>query len=147
MYRFPYLDILDTPYPNEEIEQDFPEKVLYAAQFAPFSALTGHDEQVEETARYTEEAILLDESQQVLLNRKFCYLNEKISQTPEISVTYFVKDSRKNGGTYHTKTGKLIKFFQKESALLLSDGTKIPLKCIIAIESPLFDNIESISDC
>ena len=146
MNQFPFQDILNIPYPNEEIERDFPEKVLYAAQFAPFSALTGHDEQVEETARYTEDAIILDESEQERLNRKLCYLKENISQMPEISATYFVKDSKKNGGSYHTKTGRLAKIFQKETTLLFSDGTKIPIKTIIAIESPLFDSMESISD-
>ncbi len=146
MNRFPYQDILNLPYPNEEIERDFPEKVLHAAQFAPFSALTGHNEQVEETARYTEEALLLDESEQELLNRKFCCLKENLSQSPEISVTYFVKDSKKSGGSYLTKTGFLLKIYQKEKFLLLSDGEKIPMKNIIAMESPLFDHLVSSSD-
>lgn len=34
-----------------------------AAQFAPFAALTGHEAAISETARRTEERILLEESQ------------------------------------------------------------------------------------
>jgi len=54
MNDFQYNDILNIPYPNPEIEKDFPDKILRAAQFAPFAALTGYDEAVEETARLTD---------------------------------------------------------------------------------------------
>ncbi len=30
------------PYPNPDIEKDFPDEILRAAQFAPFAALTGY---------------------------------------------------------------------------------------------------------
>lgn len=139
MSRFPYNDILNLPYPNEEIERDFPEPVLYAAQFAPFSALTGHDEQVEETARLTQPQAVLEEDEKEILNRKFCFLKENLSKKPEISVSYFVKDSKKAGGSYHKKTGILKKILSREQVILLSDETKIPMKSICSLECPLFD--------
>ena len=61
MNEFQYDDILNYQYPNPEIEKDFPDKILRAAQFAPFAALTGHDEAVKETARLTDQRIELDE--------------------------------------------------------------------------------------
>lgn len=50
MDKFQYDDILNYQYPNPEIERDFGESVLRAAQFAPFAALTGFDEAIDETA-------------------------------------------------------------------------------------------------
>lgn len=56
-----YDDIINMEYPNAEIERDFPDKVLRAAQFAPFAALTGYDDAVKETARQTYEKINANE--------------------------------------------------------------------------------------
>ena len=61
MSKFQYDDILNMPYPNPEIEKDFLDKILRSAQFAPFAALTGHDEAIEETARLTDSKVELDE--------------------------------------------------------------------------------------
>lgn len=49
--KFQYEAILDMEYPNPEIEKAFPDKVLRAAQFAPFAALTGYDDAVSKTAK------------------------------------------------------------------------------------------------
>ncbi|MBP3448062.1 MAG: hypothetical protein J6K51_03470 [Clostridia bacterium] len=141
MSQFPYNDILNLPYPNEEIERDFPDKVLHAAQFAPFAALTGHEEQVEETARVTEEEILLDDTAKEILNRKFCYLREHLSENPEISVTYFIKDQKKEGGSYAVKTGNLAKILTYEQAIVFSDGEMLFMKQIHSVNSPLFCEI------
>ena len=75
MSNFQYDDILNMQYPNPEIEKDFPDKILRAAQFAPFAALTGYDEAVEETARLTDSKIELDEYQKSELNDKLQFLN------------------------------------------------------------------------
>ena len=75
MNNFQYNDILNMPYPNPEIEKDFPDKILRAAQFAPFAALTGYDEAVEETARLTDSKLELDEYQKAELNDKLLFLN------------------------------------------------------------------------
>ena len=61
MSNFEFEDILNMQYPNPEIEKDFPDKILRAAQFAPFAALTGYDEAVIETARLTDSKLELDE--------------------------------------------------------------------------------------
>lgn len=53
MKEFQYSDILNYEYPNFEIESDFPDKIIRAAQFAPFAALAGYDEAVKESARET----------------------------------------------------------------------------------------------
>ena len=49
---WPYWDILDKPYPESvELPKPRMQKQDRAAQFAPFAALTGHEEVLQETAR------------------------------------------------------------------------------------------------
>lgn len=49
MRDFPYEDIINLPH---HVSRTHPQMSVYnrAAQFAPFAALTGHDEAIEETA-------------------------------------------------------------------------------------------------
>lgn len=137
-----FEDILHVPYPNAEIERDFPDPVLHAAQFAPFAALTGHDEAVEETARLTDEKIVLDESKQEELNQKLYFLEKHLANRPEISVTHFVPDQKKQGGHYLVKKGRLIKISKPEQSLVLSDETKIFWKNIAELECEHFPTDE-----
>lgn len=132
--EFLYRDILNIPYPNPEIEKDFPDAVLRGAQFAPFAALTGHDEAISETSRQTDEKILLSESQQEELNRVLRYLLERLDEQPNISVTYFVPDTKKQGGAYITKQDALVKFRTTEQKLLLADSTEIFIPMIVSLE-------------
>ena len=129
-----YRDILNIPYPNPEIEKDFPDPVLRGAQFAPFAALTGHDEAISETARLTDEKVQLSEFQQEEINRVLQYLLEHLAEKPNISVTYFVPDGKKSGGAYLTQTGSLQKIRTTEGKLMLSDGSEILISDILAIE-------------
>lgn len=142
MNPFKFQDIVNLPYPNSEIEKDFPDEVLNAAQFAPFSALTGHGDAVEETARLTESKIILDESQKEELNRTLGFLKQVLSQIPKITVTYFVADSRKEGGKYAVTEGNLKKISEQNGYILLQDGTKIMLKDICNLESDAFPSTE-----
>ena len=50
-----------------------------AAQFAPFSALTGHNDEVMEKARLTEDFIYLDESQIDNINQELNYIIDNFS--------------------------------------------------------------------
>ena len=53
---FPYEDIVDLPHPVSRRHVQMPLRSR-AAQFAPFAALTGYDEAIEETARRHESAV------------------------------------------------------------------------------------------
>lgn len=55
-----YDDIIDLPH-HQSKEHAHMSLHDRAAQFAPFAALTGYDEAIEETARITEEKILYEE--------------------------------------------------------------------------------------
>ena len=143
MSEFRYNDILNMPYPNPEIEKDFPDKILRAAQFAPFAALTGYDEAVEETARLTDNKLELDEYQKAELNDKLQFLGNS-EDDEEVSITYFVPDKRKFGGTYITKKGVVLKVREYEKDVVMEDGTEIPIDDIIEIEGNQFNEMKSI---
>ena len=75
------------------------------------------------------------------LDRKQQYLQDIIADRPEITITYFVPDERKAGGSYTSHTGSLKRIDYYERVFVLTDGTKIPLDEIADIESECFRGI------
>ncbi len=142
MSDFQYNDILNYQYPNPEIEMDFPDKILRAAQFAPFAALTGHDEAVKETARLTDSKIELDEYTKEELNRKLVFLQEHADDEPTATITYFVPDKRKSGGEYVTLTGTVKKLKEFENIVVFTDDTEILIQDILLIDGDIFNEFE-----
>lgn len=141
MSEFKYKDILNMKYPNPEIERDFPDKILREAQFAPFAALTGHNDAIDEAARQTDRKIELDEYEIERLNNKLKYLSES-SETDEVVITYYVPDKKKDGGAYVSKSGVVIKVREYERDIVTDDGTKIPIEDIYSISGKMFDDFE-----
>ena len=94
-----------------------------AAQFAPFAALTGFDDEISETARLTDDLFSLTEDRADKLNAVFAAMLE--SDRPEVSVTFFRPDIKKHGGSYETYRG-VFRFFDAENnKLKFTDGTII----------------------
>ncbi len=133
-------DIINMKYPNPEIEKDFPDRILRAAQFEPFAALTGHDEAVKETARLTDKRLYLDESAKEELNRKLNYLTDCLDFSPEVAITYFVPDELKDGGKYVRVNGVVKKIVSYDSTVILEDDLEINIDDILMIESDVFDD-------
>ena len=113
-----------------------------AAQFSPFAALTGYDAAIKETGRLTGQRIELTEECRTVLDRKQQVLLENLAEHPEVSVTYFVPDERKSGGTYVTVAGRVKKVDEYQRLLLLTDGTRIPLTEVLELESNMFRELE-----
>ena len=128
MEGFRYEDIVNLSYPNSDIEKAFPDDVLRAAQFAPFAALTGYDEEVEEAARQTTEKSELDEYEKELINNKLCYMKDHLDK--DYSITYFVPDERKDGGEYVTYKGKITRIKEYEGMLVTENQTEIVINHI-----------------
>ena len=141
MSEFKYKDILNMKYPNPEIERDFPDKILREAQFAPFAALTGYNDAIDEAARQTDRKIGLDEYEIERLNNKLKDLSES-SETDEVVITYYVPDKKKDGGAYVSKSGVVIKVREFEKDIVTDDGTKIPIEDIYSISGKMFDDFE-----
>ena len=80
----------------------------------------------------------LDEDTKAELDRRQAVLMEHIAEQPEVTVTWFQPDERKDGGAYLTATGRLKKLDEIQRVLVLTDGTKIPLDDVAEIESSWF---------
>ena len=133
----PYEDIIHLPHLTSK---NHPRMSIHdrAAQFSPFAALTGHTAAIAETARLTDRKMELDEDTRAELDRRQAILLEHIDQRPEVTVTWFQPDERKDGGAYVTTAGRLKKIDQVERILVLTDGTHIPLDDVAALESGCF---------
>lgn len=112
-----------------------------AAQFSPFAALTGHGAAVKETARLTDKRIELDECIKDDLSHRMQIVSESIKEQPEISITYFKPDAKKNGGEYVTAISSVKKIDKHERVIVMTDGTLIPIDEIISIEGEIFEII------
>lgn len=108
-----------------------------AAQFAPFAALTGHDAAIIETARLTSEKIELSADEAAALSKRLEYVLS-FEDSPEITITYFVKDKLKAGGSYQKITGKIRKLEEYDSTIILTNGKSILLTDILSINGDIF---------
>ena len=136
----PYDDIIDLPHPTSRRHPRMPIRDR-AAIFSPFAALSGHSAALAETARLTDQKIELDEDTKAELDRKQAVLLEHIGEQPEVMVTWFQSDERKDGGAYVTVTGRLRKIDEAERALVLLDGTRVPLEDVMELESSCFQSL------
>ncbi|MBO6208208.1 MAG: hypothetical protein J6O73_14880 [Lachnospiraceae bacterium] len=105
-----------------------------AAQFAPFAALSGYEESVRETERLTDRRIEPDEAVIAELNDKLQYLYLTRSSPPHVTITYFVKDPRKDGGSYETISCTIKNIDAVFAYVVMDDGSLVPIKDICAIE-------------
>ena len=112
-----------------------------ASQFAPFAALVGYDSEIKETARLTDKKVVLDDSQKEIISNKLNYLNEHINEQNEMTITYFMKDSKKSGGKYLQKTGIIKRIDLVNQNIKFTDNTIINMKDITNIKGKIFDEI------
>ena len=110
-----------------------------ASQFSPFAALTGYDSEVKETARITDKRIDIDDGLREMLNAKLNYLNDHIKESPNISITYFVKDPKKDGGKYLTKQGIIKRIDTVNEIIKFKDNASISMNDIINITGDIFN--------
>lgn len=128
-----YDDILHLPHPEP---QNHPRmsRQQRAAQFSPFAALVGYDAAIEETARLTDDQIMLDADRIAELDATLQSLQAEISSRPEVTVTYFCPDERKSGGAYRVKTGKLKRIDTVAGKLIFTDRMEIAISRISGIK-------------
>lgn len=137
-----YDDIINLPHPTSPRHPRMP-IVDRAAQFAPFAALTGYDDVIDETARLTDRMTELSEEMKEILDAKQHFLADVIDTHPKISVVYFVPDAKKQGGMYKTVTGELKMIDEYERQIVFADGTRIDHDKIYDIECEIFGNLFS----
>ena len=114
-----------------------------AAQFSPFAALTGYDAAVMEAARITERRVELSEDSRLELDRVQQMLARIIDTEPSVTVTYFLPDSRKEGGEYRTVHSRLIRIDNTAGIITLAGGDIIPISAVTKlIPDVLVDNYD-----
>ena len=121
-----FEDIIRMPYPRKPQRMSNHDR---AAQFAPFAALNGHSEALEETGRLTDSAIELGEDGIAILDGKL----RGLTPGQQVTAVYFRPDARKAGGAYVRHTGVFKRIEDHRAALVLADGTDIPLSRILDI--------------
>ena len=126
-----YDDIINLPRPVSKKHKPMSIENR-AAQFAPFAALTGYDKVIDETGRTTSKRIELDEYEISDINNILLYLCE--NKQIIASFTYFVKDKRKNGGSYKNAIGSIVKNDIDNHRIILNDETIIKIEDLVKIE-------------
>jgi len=137
-----------------------------AAIFASFDALVGYKEAVTETARTTDGRIDLSDGELEELNRRLSVIIDRMEEgtdncemptqiiradehtAPSVSITYFVPDATKEGGSYVTAVGAVRKIDLYQRTLTLSDssgsagGRLINIDDVVRLDGELFDQAE-----
>ena len=132
-----YEDIIHLPH---HVSANHPHMSLYdrAAQFAPFKALTGYEDDVAETARLTDTRIELDDSRKAVLDARLQMIEDQISSSPEVTITYFVPDARKQGGAYRDIHGRIRKIDKVERLVVFASGERVRIDDIYDLHGVLF---------
>ena len=137
----PYEDILHLPHP-ESARHPRMSMESRAAQFNPYAALVGFGGVIAEAGRLTDTQAELSDSDKDVIDQQLAAADQLIrsGQQPCVSVTYFIPDSRKDGGAYETFTGEIRRIDRAERALLFRSGQRIPVDSIRSLTFPDADS-------
>ncbi len=128
-----YDDIINLSPPISKKHKKMP-LLSRAVQFAPFSALTGLDEQMNETSRLTDSRRELTDDEKNLLDMNICIIENNIEYRPSVSIVYFVPDEKKSGGSYHKISGNVRRIEQAEGILIFENNQRINLCDVVFIK-------------
>ena len=125
-----YDDIINLPHHRSKTHPHMP-LIDRAAQFAPFAALTGYGDAIDETARITDIRPDLDEQQLSELNERLLQIMARPNAV--VRITYFIPDEKKSGGRYEQAEGVIKKIDEIAKVIVMDGGEKIPLSDIIEL--------------
>ena len=139
-----YDDIINLPH---HVSNYYPKMSLYdrSAQFAPFAALSGYGDAILETERLTDKRIIIDDDLKEIINKRLLEIKSIINDQPFVSVTYFVKDKKKEGGCYKKVNYHVKKINIDNGYIMLTNKLKIPILDIINIK--MLDSKKGIDSC
>ncbi len=95
--------------------------------------LHGYEDAVRETGRETQDRQEISEELMSLIDAKLQLIRENINKKLEVSFTYFIADSYKDGGKYITEEGIVKKFDDINQQIILMDKRIIPINDLINI--------------
>lgn len=128
-----YSDIinLEHPEPKNHLRMSMENR---AAQFSPFSALSGYAEELKEARRNVDTEKELNEDKKELMEYRLLEIKLHLKEHPMVKITYFIEDNKKKGGFYKTITGIINNLDFNKKEIILEDKTKISIKKISEIE-------------
>ena len=127
-----YDDIIDLEHPTSKNHPRM-NREDRAAQFAPFAALTGYAEEINEAGRLVDKKRELTEEEKESISNKINYLLEHKDDNLEVTIIYFVPDLKKQGGNYQSIKGIIKKIDQIKRFIILTNKYKILIDDIISI--------------
>ena len=131
-----YEDMLDLPH---HISPTRPQMTLLnrAAQFAPFAALTGYDELIDEADRPVERRVALNDEQQAAINERLRLLEKHLREKPVVSVVWFEPDARKQGGSYRTLSGTVRRLDAAGHRIIFDTGEELTMESLYSLRCHL----------
>ena len=126
IYYTRYISLKEQLYQSNSTKQHIQELYKYISE--------NYESAILEKKLLSQKKAILDSKLQIIL--------EQISKTPEITITYFIKDQRKNGGSYSTKTGLVKKIDNDKQEICFVDNSKILINDIIDITGEIFKMFE-----
>lgn len=136
-----YEDIIHLPHHQSECRPKMSVQDR-AAQFAPFAALVGYEQMVQETegVLLADRRRMLSEDEKSGLDRKMQILQEQVGVHPEIEVTYFIENEM--GGAYAVYAGRVRRIEDVPAAIVFMDGKRIWVGDIACMEREIFERYE-----
>ena len=131
-----YKDIIDLPHHVSQNHKPM-DKINRAAQFAPFAALVGYEDAIKEKGRTVDKRIILTNEEKEKISNILSYINLNIKNEIKASITYFIKDKVKDGGSYNIKEGIIRRIDEVNKEVIFKDKTKIKINDIYEINGDL----------
>ena len=128
-----YDDIIDLPHPVSRRHPPMP-RADRAAQFAPFAALTGYDDLIEETQRHKSPRRPRSEEENEALDQALTALRPLVEERPRVRLLCFVPTPGKEDGTYTTLSGKVRIVDETLRTVTLTDGRRVDFDDIYGME-------------
>lgn len=129
-----YDDIINLPH-HVSTKRPQMTRSARAAQFAPFAALVGLDDEMEETARLTDTKPELEEAEKKKINRILLEIRDNPQKETAVELTFFRPDGRKDGGAIITVPCTVRRIDEIGRSLILSDRSKIEFENILSIKT------------
>ena len=130
-----YSDIINLPH-HQSVRRPHMSVYNRAAQFAPFAALVGYDQMVQDAAdtRLLDQRVILSEDQKGILDEKLKILQEHLAEMPEIHITYFDENSNELGGGYVSYFGTVRRMEHYPAKLIMMDRKEILVSDILDMD-------------
>lgn len=126
-----YDDIIHLPHHVSPRHPPMPLQAR-AAQFAPFAALSGHEDNIREAGRQTDDWVELGEDAGEELDAKLSAIRAMVC--PKARIVYFSPDRKKDGGEYRVEEGEIKKIDDIFGEITFKNGTQIAINRIIDAE-------------